>query len=189
MTEHIIYDTLLGYHAQNTDNIAYSSMAHLIVVLEEYDGTNLNLVGRNVSNLLGEVEAMHIMHLICQRSHIDYLELMQDCQKITLRHITPRLLLQIACLPISYVEDKLEIDQFWASQLLDKLRHNFTIDDPILWLKRLLNQTEKERLHYAHAKEDLLHGLAVTNQPVDTAEERKLKDRRQYLNFKPPFET
>jgi len=175
-------DTLTEFHLHNPNNVAYTLLAHLISVLEDRNLETPHDTPRNVTNLLGETESTSILKLVCQKNHVDYLQLLQDCQDITIKHISPRLLLHIACLPAPYVAEKLQIDEYRVNQLLDQLKKNFTIDDPILWLKRALNLTEKERIHAQQDKENLLHGLAVVNQPVDTAEERWHKPK---LNFKP----
>ena len=42
----------------------------------------------------------------------------------------------------------------------------------------MLHTIEKRIKHHALTKENQLHGLAVTEQPLDTAEERKLRERK-----------
>lgn len=85
----------------------------------------------------------------------------------------------------NYISQKLQIDIDTTKQLLNQLHGTFTIDDPILWLQRLLNQVEKQRIHMQLAKDDLMHGLAPINQPTDTAEERKIKERKFKIRFRP----
>ncbi len=179
MTEKII-DTLAEFHMHNPDDAVYALIAHLSVVLEEQNPTNIEQTWRNINNILGEVEASRILHVMCRLMHVDYLELMQSCQNITAQHITPRFLLHLSLLPVNFVAGKLQIDQYWAGQLLEEFRKHFTIDDPIVWLKSFLAITQQERLRYTQAKQDLLLGREVTSTPLDTAEYR-----RQKHHFKP----
>jgi hypothetical protein len=178
MTKTKVADTLAGFHLRNPDTASYALIAHLISILDKKDFTNHKIILRNVTSILQDAEATHILHLMCQKMHVDYLSLLETCQQIAQRHITPRLLLHILLLPPSYISQQLEVDPIIALELLNELYRSFNIDDPIEWLKGLLNSTQKARLHEQHAKEDLLHGLAVVDQPIDTAEERKLRDRR-----------
>lgn len=188
MTEQKKYDTLSEFHLRNPDTKIYALIAHIVYVLEQIPDGDREQLQRNLSNLLGEAESMRILQLICHKQDIDYLALMQKCQSITIKHISPRLLLHIMCLPVPYVAQKLEIDQERVFALLQELHAVFTIDDPIYWLKMFLAQTEKDRLYLQQAKQDLLHGLAVVNQPVDTAEERRIRERKFHLRYKPPYE-
>ena len=174
-------DTLSVFHMHNPDISSYALIAHVVSILEQKDFQDPGVILRNISNLLEEAESTHLLHLICQKLHVDYLSLMQTCQGIAMKHMAPRVLLHLMLFPPIYISQKLEIDPQIAVELLNELRRSFTIDDPILWLKRLLSITEKERLRYTNAQQDLIHGLAPVNQPVDTAEERKQRDRR----FKP----
>ncbi|HSX20128.1 MAG TPA: hypothetical protein VLG38_03275 [Gammaproteobacteria bacterium] len=186
MTEHTS-DMLPEFHMQHPDDAVYALIAHLVVVLETYDNEDIATAYRNVANILGETEATRILHVMCQVMHVDYLELMQECQAITSRHLSPRLLLHMAVLPVPYVAEQLEVDQYWAAQLLDQFRKHFTIDPPILWLKSFLNITEQERLRYSKEKEDLLMGRAITGTPKDTAEYRRATQyHHKRHELKPP---
>lgn len=186
MQDHTI-DTLAEFHMQNPDNTAYALIAHLISVLENHEGSDQQKTWRNISNILGEMQSERILHLMCQIDHIDYAQLIQDCQSITLTHISPRLMLHLAILPVSYVSKELQIDDYWSEQLLEQFHKQFTIDNPIVWLKRFLSITEKERLRYGHEKQDLLLGRAVVNAPIDTAEERRIKhSHRLRPDLEPP---
>lgn len=178
MSENNFYDPLANFHLHNPDTNAYARIAHLVSILDRRTDDNTDWVIQNISNILGEAESGRILQLICEKSHLNQAQLISHCQQLTTYKISPRLLLHIACLPTYFVADKLQIDEDRVMQLLNELRKIFTIDDPILWLKRLLSQTEKEQLFYERSKEELLHGLAVVNQPVDTAEERKLRERK-----------
>lgn len=180
-------DTLAEFHMQHPDDAVYALMAHLISVLEANDSQEIDITFRNVTNLLGEVESTRILHVMCQHMHIDYPSLIQECQGITQHKVTPKLLLHLSVLPVSYVSKELQIDEYWASKLLDQFHKHFTIDSPILWLKSFLNMTEKERLRYGKEKEDLLHGLAVTGVPTDTAEYRRTQKLHHLRpDLKPP---
>jgi hypothetical protein len=182
------FDTLAEFHFHNPDNAAYATIAHLVTLLEQGEtGSDRATILRSIADLIGDAEALHILQIACRKLHVDYLKLINECQSIAGSHIiAPRLLMYLICLPIPYISEKLQVDEYRASQLLDELRRNFIIDDPIKWLKLLLELIEQERLHYAKQKEDLLHGLAVTTQPVDTAEERKLRERRLNPLIKAP---
>ncbi len=181
------YDPLSEFHLHQTDEKTYALIAHIIAMLEQ-EKSNLDLLYRNLSNILGETEATSILKLICRNKHIDYLNFMEKAQVSYLRHFSPRLILHMLCLPGNYVAVRLQIDHDTAAKLLAELRNEFTIDDPIVWLKQVLSQAEKESLRYQHAKDDLLHGLNVVNQPTDTAEERKIKQRKLKPSLRPPYE-
>lgn len=187
MTEYII-DTLHEYHMQNPDDAAYALIAHLINSLETHASGDMNDAYRNVANILGEVEANRILHVMCQINHIDYLSLMQDCQKVTSKRITARLLLHMSLFPVGFVAGQLQIDSSTAAKLLEELRKNFTIDNPILWLQSFLTITEQERARYGKEKHDLLMGRAVTNAPRDTHEAKRKRDELHRLrpDLKPP---
>lgn len=177
-------DTLHEFHMQHPDDAAFALIAHLIIILEQQDQVDMDQTWRNITNLLGDVEANRVLHAMCRIDHIDYFALLGTCQDLTSRHITARLLLHLAVLPISFVAGKLQIDQYWANKLLEAFNKEFTIDDPILWLKSYLAITEEERMRYSKAKHDLLLGRETTATPVDSAEYRR--QRRRYLQFKPP---
>lgn len=187
MTINKHFDSLSEFHLGNPDSKVYSIVAHLLYVLEQMPNGEREQIQRNISNLLGEAESTRILQLICHKQNIDYLGVLQKCQEITLKHISPRVLLHIYCLPIPYVAEELQIDPYRVAELLAELQHIFTTDDPVLWLKLFLAQTEKDRL-YLQAKANLLHGIEPVNQPVDTAEERKIKERKLQFRFKPPTE-
>jgi hypothetical protein len=187
MDQHNTIDTLAEFHMHNHPDKVYALLAHIIAILDIPTANDTqDDTYRNISNLLGDLESIKIMQLFCHIYHIDYLELMHECQTITLKRISPRLLLHIMFLPTPYVANKLEIDVYFAQELLTHLRNAFTIDQPLLWLRRLLDQTNKERLHDNEAKHDLLMGRSIAEQPVDTAEERKIKLRKFHLTLKPP---
>lgn len=175
MTERPL-DTLTEFHMQNPDDAVYALIAHLSAVLEDQNADNLEQTWRNINNILGEVEATRILHVMCRLTHVDYLTLMQNCQEITTRRISPRLLLHLSLLPVSFVAGKLQIDAYWAEQLLEEFHKHFTIDQPLVWLKSFLAITQQERLRHAKAKQDLLLGRAVTGTPGDTAEYRRHKN-------------
>jgi hypothetical protein len=78
----------------------------------------------------------------------------------------------------NYMSLKLQVDLDTTNQLLEQLHGTFTIDDPVQWLQRLLAQVEKQRIHMQLAKDELIHGLDPTDQPTDTAELRKIKERK-----------
>lgn len=186
MTEHTL-DTIPEFHMQHPDDQVYALIAHMISVLETHQARNIKAAYQNISNMLGEGEATRILKVMCQVQHVDYLELMKDCQSVTLRRVSPRLLLHIAVLPVPFVASQLQIDQYWAGQLLDQLHKHFTIDDPIVWLKSLLSITEQERMRYSKAKEDVRLGRAVVDPPADTAEYRRTQQwHRLRQDLKPP---
>lgn len=166
-------NTLTEFQMHNPDDAAFALIAHLIVILETKDESDLEHTWRNVNNILGEIESRRMLQTMCRLMHVDYLELMQKCQAITLRRVSPRLLLHLAVLPVTLVSEKLQVDQYWASQLLEEFHRQFTIDDPILWLKRFLAITEEERMRYSKEKHDLLMGRAIVGTPRDTAEYRR----------------
>lgn len=164
-----VFDTLSEFHLQSLDLRIYALMIALAGVINNPE---------QASELLGEAEAARILQIICRAYDVDYLNLIATIQQQTNKHITPRILLHILILPVPYVSEKLQIDQDLVAQLLDQLHHTFTIDDPIDWLKNLLHTIEKSIKRHALTKENQLHGLAVTEQPLDTAEERKLCERK-----------
>lgn len=166
-------NTLTKFQMQNPDDATFAFIAHLITVLETKDNPDLEHTWRNVNNILGEVESRRILQTMCRLLHVDYLALMQKCQAITLRRVSPRLLLHLSILPVPLVSVKLQIDQYWAAQLLEEFHREFTIDDPIVWLKNFLAITEQQRLRYSKEKDDLLMGRAIIGTPRDTAEYRR----------------
>lgn len=173
-----MFDTLAEFHLHNFEDRTYALMAHLISVLQNEKNTGLETKYRNLANILGDAEATSMLKLICRLEHVDYLELMQQCQTSPQRHFSPRLLLLLLLFSANYISIKLQIDIDTTTKLLQQLRGTFTIDDPIAWLQRLLTQVEKHRVSMQLAKDDLMHGLDPTNQPLDTAEHRKIKERK-----------
>lgn len=181
-----MHDKLEGFHIYGPpEREICAVVAQMISILEQKDSHKPEEVFHSVSSLLSESVSSQVLHLLCEKTHIDYLSLMQTTQGIALRHLSPKILLHFMLFPPIYLAQKLEIDPQIAVELLNELRRSFIIDEPLVWLKRLLSYIEKERAHYAQAKQDLLHGLAVVNQPVDTAEERKIRARKLKPILKP----
>ena len=73
-----------------------------------------------------------------------------------------------------YIANVLELNLIQTKQMIEQLRHTFTIDNPVLWLAVWLCNM-KIRLLPIKSRDELLHGLEVVNQPVDTREERRQK--------------
>lgn len=154
-------------------------------MLEKDRNSALETKYRNIANILEEGAATNILKLVCRLEHVDYLALIQQSQLSSYKHFSPRMLLLMLFFSANYISLKLQIDIDTTTQLLQQLHSTFTIDDPILWLQRLLSQVEKNRLRMQLAKEELMRGLDTTSQPLDTAEDRKLKERKLKPYLKP----
>lgn len=166
------FDTLSRFHMQNPDFKAYEQMARLLQALE-------NEQEDIATDILDETNSPHIIQLLCNKTDVDLAELYTETQIMTRQQISPRLLLHIIFLSLGKVSNELEIDYDETFQILQHLKSTFTIDDPILWLKRFLEQCEQEHLKLREQHHKLMHGLEVVNQPLDTAEERRVKERNQ----------
>jgi hypothetical protein len=93
----------------------------------------------------------------------------------------PNILLQILFIhgvieSYALVSQTLDIDPAEAKSALEYLKSIFNLDDPLVWLQNFL----KKDTRYRRMKEkNILLGKESVNQSEDTAEERKLKLRRQ----------
>ena len=173
------FDTLSEFHLKKIpESRVYALVALLICALEEEIPHNQSQIANQISEILGDRESKRILELLCLKFGVDYSKFIQECHELYGGHASARMLLHIAILSLSFVCGVLQIDEDEASQLLDHFRHTFTIDSPLSWLKAMLHQSEKQRLYVRQAKELLMLGRESVGQPVDTAEERKLKHRR-----------
>lgn len=173
-----VYDTLSEYHLHSPDTIPYEVLAQLLDILKRADkSNNTDKIVVEIQQLLTDAKSEKLFHLICEKHHIDYHKFQP-----------PRLVLHLICLSYccksaSFVADKLGLDSREASQLLEQLKHNFTIDDPLAWLERLHLQTKEEYEYHKKFKEKQLYGHDLAVKPADTAEDRKQKLRRRFKDF------
>lgn len=78
----------------------------------------------------------------------------------------------------SALAEQLELDIEEANYLIEQLKGSYNIDDPLSWLKGFIAQSNKTRLNSKVKKSELMRGLQAIEQAEDTAEERKLRDRK-----------
>ena len=77
----------------------------------------------------------------------------------------------------NYIAKVMHIHIDDAMKLLDFLQRIFTIDNPILWLERLKACLEKDQHYYQELKEKMMMGREIITQPLDTAEDRRNKNK------------
>jgi len=82
------------------------------------------------------------------------------------------------CYSNSALANQLEIDIEEATYLIEQLKNSYNIDDPIAWIKSFIDQANKNKSHASVKKSELMRGLQAIGQAEDTAEERKLKERK-----------
>ena len=75
--------------------------------------------------------------------------------------------------------EQLDLDIEEATYLIEQLKGSYNIDDPLSWIKRFIAQSNKTRLNSKVKNSELMRGLQAIEQAEDTAEERKLRDRKQ----------
>ena len=182
--------TLNEFNLHNLDRRTYELVENIIEVLELQNSENQEYVKRKLDEILDDDQAAVVLQVICQRMGINVKQLI-DKFATSIGHIPPhKLLIHLLFIEncynsVVFVSKQLDLDPGMAAYLLDQLRHSFTVDDPIVWLKLLLAQTEKALVFRKAEKQKLMSGLAITVQEEDTAEARKLKERR--LNPAPHF--
>lgn len=169
------FDTLEDFHMHNPEHAVYALMANIIAELETNKQQNINGAWDKVYKLLDTTNATAMLRAMCLINQVDYLQVLQDAQNVTSKHIAPQLLVLLALFPVPYVATKLDIDNYWAEKILEQFHKHFTIDDPINWLKSFLNATEQSRNRYDQALHDLRLGKtgAMVGTPVDTHEYRR----------------
>ena len=170
-------DTLLEFHLHNPRVSVHALISNLVNILQGDGSPNLDAKWEDISNTISENDAERILQFACKKAEVDYANLVKEA-KSQIHHISLRLLLRMIAFPLSYVAGKLQIDQFRAAQLLDQLRTSLIIDDPLTWLKDLEYYCEQERQVYELEKSAESHGVQLTHQPADTAQERKERKRR-----------
>lgn len=156
-------------------------------------GPRVSILEKLRNNLLTDNNSHIILKFLCYLSGISYDRLINNCTNVTEieNHAAlPRLLCQLLCMwgscfSDTYMSKVLELDVIEVQQLIGHLRNTFTIDNPVLWLQGLAAKYEKSRLAPLKNKQDLVHGREVVNQPVDTREERRIRNRN--LNKLSPF--
>lgn len=186
MDKNEYFDSLHALHLDSSDAKIYGLIEQIVGLLDNMEPGNEWQTYEQISTILGEAQSTRILELICQKLNVDYHTLLNNCQSIadkvdpSSKHIkvTARLLLHMLLVSISFVCNKLQVDENCVEQMLVQLRHNFTIDSPLSWLRAFLKQTEHERKHQVEVQEKLLHSGYAVGQATDTAEERKVKERK-----------
>ena len=149
-------------------------------------GSRVSILEKLRRNLLNEQNSHVILKFLCYISGVSYDRLLSSCyEKFNQqeKHIDlPKLLCHLLCMwgscfSDTYMSKVLELDVIEVQQLISHLRSTFTIDNPIMWLQGLAAKYERNRLSPLKCKQDLMHGLDVVNQPVDTREDRRIKNR------------
>ena len=77
---------------------------------------------------------------------------------------------------------ELELDIEEITYLIEQFKKSYNVEDPLTWIKNFIAHSNKNRLH-ARAKTEQLHGIQAVDaaHDVDTAETRKLKERKLNL--------
>lgn len=173
---HTNKSALSEYALHQDRSASFQLLAHLLAIYEEpgYSEQERNL---HIHNLLQRPGSTHLLQMLCNAHHLDHVALIDRLQEQTNYHIGPILVLHLICLPLDYVADALELDKEYAAILVAELKANFHGDDPMYWLKSLLQNMAKTQQHYQRQQQEL-HGLQATNQAHDTHEDRKLRDRK-----------
>lgn len=172
------YDMFQSLHLRNLDDSkVYARIDKVVELLEDMDPTNEREVEDKISELLGEAESTRVFELICLKLNVDATELIKQCQIRTGAPVSPRLLLHVLLFSISYVSNKLQVDQHTVELLIEELSKSFTVDSPLSWLKDFVNLTAQERKHQERTQEKLMKSGYSVNQATDTAEERRVKTR------------
>ncbi len=186
MDKNEYFDSLHALHLENSDSKVYALIEKIAALLESMDPAHEWQTYEQISALLGDAESTRILELMCQKLNVDYAKLMHTCQQELDTDkpgghikVTARLLLHMLLVSISFVCNKLQVDPNTVEQMLIQLRQNFTIDTPLPWLRAFLKQTEHERKHQLEVQEKLLHSGYAVEQAPDTAEERKVKERKK----------
>lgn len=174
-----VYDTLSEYHLHNPNTMSYEILQELLGYLQQasQEGCDTDEIAYKIQELLTDAKSEKLFKLICEKGHVD----------IHKFH-APKLLLHLICLThcyksVSFVADKLGLDSREAGELLEHLKHSFTIDDPIDWLNRLHLQSKDEHNYHIEYKNKQTQGHDITSKPPDTSEDRKQKLRRRFKSF------
>lgn len=186
MDKNEYFDSLHALHLGGSEVKIYGLIEQIVILLDNMAPGSEWQTYEQISAVLGEAQSTRILELICQKLNVDYATLLHNCQSIadkaepstTHIKVTARLLLHMLLVSISFVCNKLQVDENCVEQMLVQLRHNFTIDSPLSWLRAFLKLTEHERKHQIEIQEKLLHSGYAVGQAPDTAEERKVKERK-----------
>jgi len=176
------FDSLTEFHLHHIHHgIPVDAMLEIQELLQQPKEKNLAVRSYRIRTALEQDDnAVSIFNAICQKAHLDAEEVLHSFGKYPFS--SPALILHFWFLTgltdsITKIADQLEIDLWWAKQLLSHLKSIFTIDNPLIWLLNFHLSAEKEKRLCVECKSKLLYGQLQVAQPEDTCEERRLKVR------------
>lgn len=179
------FDTLTEFHLRNPDCHTYELIDQLISILRQSKQHDRIYLVQQLKEKFGDKECIRILKLIAVKTNLDYNELI-NIKTHDGHFIPPKLLLHLLCLShshyktsIDFLAGQLELDPSELRYILQQLRSNFTIDDPLSWLEGFIQQFKKERQYCEKCRDDLKLGRNIVGQEQDTAEKRRVNVRNR----------
>ncbi len=188
------YDSLVEYHLKNPETKLYSIVEDLTQLLDQLKQSPIlspadrKAANKQIQELLTDGASKKILELFSRKNNIDkqkYDELIDHVRElksiIHYHHYLLLIFLSEANASIKVAARILGVDLKDAEEAITYFKQIFVIDDFLTWLKNFLsnNYRHKQYLLDEIAKNNLRQGGEEIIQPVDTADARKNKLKRQ----------